>query len=215
MRGYRNRPLDGTDSLKSTQKIFKGKDLNSVASHTPQLRPYRGSKWGWDPRQKLWLELCVHKDLHSRRYYRDQYHGGIAVTNENPTVVIPRRCSISWTWEFTKRSLPQWSCRFKQAGGHGYYPRQDDKAMNIAVKQLDGSYLTSSTTRIEVPNTLAQVSQHRLSRVRRCRGNDRDHPWEDWFDLLANLKTQLVVVRFSVKGISTAIIPATAKRQQV
>ena len=56
--------LSGTDSFAIAQKIFKGKDLSKVASHTLNyghiIDPLTG-------------KVMDEEDLYSRGYYRDQH----------------------------------------------------------------------------------------------------------------------------------------------
>ena len=86
-------------------------------------------------------------------------HGGIAVTNEILQLVIREGARLAEPGEFTKRAFLNGRVDLTQAEAVMDIIRaKTDKAMNIAVKQLDGSlsYLINNT-RQEILNTLAQV----------------------------------------------------------
>ena len=53
-------------------------------------------------------------------------HGGIAVTNEIPQLVIREGARLAEPGEFTKRAFLNGRGRFNPGRSrHGYYPRQD------------------------------------------------------------------------------------------
>ena len=86
-------------------------------------------------------------------------HGGIAVTNEILQLVIREGARLAEPGEFTKRAFLNGRVDLTQAEAVMDIIRaKTDKAMNIAVKQLDGSLSDLiNNTRQEILNTLAQV----------------------------------------------------------
>ena len=151
--------LSGTDSFKIAQKIFKGKDLNSVTSHTLNYGHIV------DPvKDEILDEVMVGAMRSPKTFTREDIieintHGGIAVTNEILQLVIREGARLAEPGEFTKRAFLNGRVDLTQAEAVMDIIRaKTDKAMNIAVKQLDGSLSDLiNNTRQEILNTLAQV----------------------------------------------------------
>lgn len=151
--------LSGTDSFAIAQKIFKGKDLNKVASHTLNYGHII------DPlTDKVMDEVMVGAMKSPKTFTREDIieintHGGIAVTNEILQLAIREGARLAEPGEFTKRAFLNGRVDLTQAEAVMDIIRaKTDKAMNIAVKQLDGSLSDLiNNTRQEILNTLAQV----------------------------------------------------------
>ena len=151
--------LSGTDSFKIAKKIFKGKDLNSVASHTLNYGHIV------DPdKDEILDEVMIGAMRSPKTFTREDIieintHGGIAVTNEILQLVIREGARLAEPGEFTKRAFLNGRVDLTQAEAVMDIIRaKTDKAMNIAVKQLDGSLSDLiNNTRQEILNTLAQV----------------------------------------------------------
>ena len=151
--------LSGTDSFAIAQRIFKGKDLASVASHTLNYGHIV------DPDKNGILdEVMVGAMRSPKTFTREDIieintHGGIAVTNEILQLVIREGARLAEPGEFTKRAFLNGRVDLTQAEAVMDIIRaKTDKAMNIAVKQLDGSLSDLiNNTRQEILNTLAQV----------------------------------------------------------
>ena len=151
--------LSGTDSFAIAQKIFKGKDLSKVASHTPNYGHIV------DPdKDEILDEVMVGAMRSPKTFTREDIieintHGGIAVTNEILQLVIREGARLAEPGEFTKRAFLNGRVDLTQAEAVMDIIRaKTDKAMNIAVKQLDGSLSDLiNNTRQEILNTLAQV----------------------------------------------------------
>lgn len=151
--------LSGTDSFKIAQKIFKGKDLTKVASHTLHYGHIV------DPvTQQVMDEVMVGAMRSPKTFTREDIieintHGGIAVTNEILKLVIREGARLASPGEFTKRAFLNGRMDLTQAEAVMDIIRaKTDKAMNIAVQQLDGSLShLINETRQEILNTLAQV----------------------------------------------------------
>ena len=151
--------LSGTDSFAIAQKIFKGKDLASVASHTLNYGHIV------DPdKNEILDEVMIGAMRSPKTFTREDIieintHGGIAVTNEILQLVIREGARLAEPGEFTKRAFLNGRVDLTQAEAVMDIIRaKTDKAMNIAVKQLDGSLSDLiNNTRQEILNTLAQV----------------------------------------------------------
>ncbi len=151
--------LSGTDSFAIAQKIFKGKDLCKVASHTLNYGHIV------DPdKDEILDEVMVGAMRSPKTFTREDIieintHGGIAVTNEILQLVIREGARLAEPGEFTKRAFLNGRVDLTQAEAVMDIIRaKTDKAMNIAVKQLDGSLSDLiNNTRQEILNTLAQV----------------------------------------------------------
>lgn len=151
--------LSGTDSFKIAQKIFKGKDLTSVAGHTLNYGHIV------DPdKDEILDEVMIGAMRSPKTFTREDIieintHGGIAVTNEILQLVIREGARLAEPGEFTKRAFLNGRVDLTQAEAVMDIIRaKTDKAMNIAVKQLDGSLSDLiNNTRQEILNTLAQV----------------------------------------------------------
>lgn len=151
--------LSGTDALNIANKVFKGKNLHEVASHTINyghiINPAN---------QKILDEVMVTVMLAPKTFTREDVieintHGGIAVTNEILQLLIKQGARMAEPGEFTKRAFLNGRVDLTQAEAVMDIIRaKTDKAMNIAVKQLDGSLSQLiNNTRQEILNTLAQV----------------------------------------------------------
>ena len=151
--------LSGTDSFAIAQRIFKGKDLASVASHTLNYGHIV------DPdKNEILDEVMVGAMRSPKTFTREDIieintHGGIAVTNEILQLVIREGARLAEPGEFTKRAFLNGRVDLTQAEAVMDIIRaKTDKAMNIAVKQLDGSLSDLiNNTRQDILNTLAQV----------------------------------------------------------
>lgn len=151
--------LSGSQAMTIIQKVFKGKDLTKVASHTLNYGHII------DPRnQKILDEVMVGVMLAPRTFTRENVveintHGGIAVTNEILQLLIREGARLAEPGEFTKRAFLNGRIDLTQAEAIMDIIRaKTDKAMNIAIKQLDGSLSKLiKTIRQEILTTLAQV----------------------------------------------------------
>ncbi|HEL1255513.1 TPA: tRNA uridine-5-carboxymethylaminomethyl(34) synthesis GTPase MnmE [Streptococcus equi subsp. zooepidemicus] len=151
--------LSGTKALDIAKSIFKGKDLTTVASHTLNyghiIRPSTG---------EVIDEVMVSVMLAPKTFTREDVieintHGGIAVTNDILQLLIKQGARMAEPGEFTKRAFLNGRIDLTQAEAVMDLIRaKTDKAMSIAIKQLDGSLSQLITnTREEILNTLAQV----------------------------------------------------------
>ena len=151
--------ISGTNAIPIAQNIFKGKNLATVSSHTLNYGHVI------DPdKDKILDEVMVGVMRAPRTFTREDVieintHGGIAVTNEILQLILRQGARMAEPGEFTKRAFLNGRVDLTQAEAVMDIIRaKTDKAMNIAVKQLDGSLKTLiENTRQEILNTLAQV----------------------------------------------------------
>lgn len=151
--------ISGTNAIPIAQNIFKGKNLATVSSHTLNYGHII------DPdKDEILDEVMVGVMRAPRTFTREDVieintHGGIAVTNEILQLILRQGARMAEPGEFTKRAFLNGRVDLTQAEAVMDIIRaKTDKAMNIAVKQLDGSLKTLiEKTRQEILNTLAQV----------------------------------------------------------
>ena len=151
--------ISGTEAVAIANRIFQGKNLETVDSHTLNYGHIL------DPdRNEILDEVMVGVMRAPRTFTREDVieintHGGIAVTNEILQLILRQGARMAEPGEFTKRAFLNGRVDLTQAEAIMDIIRaKTDKAMNIAVKQLDGSLKDLiDNTRQEILNTLAQV----------------------------------------------------------
>lgn len=151
--------ISGTEAVAIANRIFQGKNLETVDSHTLNYGHIL------DPdKDEILDEVMVGVMRAPRTFTREDVieintHGGIAVTNEILQLILRRGARMAEPGEFTKRAFLNGRVDLTQAEAIMDIIRaKTDKAMNIAVKQLDGSLKDLiDNTRQEILNTLAQV----------------------------------------------------------
>ncbi len=151
--------ISGSDAVAIANRIFQGKNLETVDSHTLNYGHIL------DPdRDEILDEVMVGVMRAPKTFTREDVieintHGGIAVTNEILQLILRQGARMAEPGEFTKRAFLNGRVDLTQAEAIMDIIRaKTDKAMNIAVKQLDGSLKDLiDNTRQEILNTLAQV----------------------------------------------------------
>ncbi|HHR3330672.1 TPA: tRNA uridine-5-carboxymethylaminomethyl(34) synthesis GTPase MnmE [Streptococcus pyogenes] len=151
--------LSGTDALAIAQSVFKGKNLDQVASHTINYGHIVDPKTGTIVDEVMVSVMLAPKTFTRENVVEINTHGGIAVTNEILQLLIRQGAKMAEPGEFTKRAFLNGRVDLTQAEAVMDIIRaKTDKAMTIAVKQLDGSLSQLiNDTRQEILNTLAQV----------------------------------------------------------
>ncbi|ESA55040.1 TPA: tRNA uridine-5-carboxymethylaminomethyl(34) synthesis GTPase MnmE [Streptococcus pyogenes] len=151
--------LSGTDALAIAQSVFKGKNLEQVASHTINYGYIIDPKTGTIIDEVMVSVMLAPKTFTRENVVEINTHGGIAVTNEILQLLIRQGARMAEPGEFTKRAFLNGRVDLTQAEAVMDIIRaKTDKAMTIAVKQLDGSLSQLiNDTRQEILNTLAQV----------------------------------------------------------
>ena len=151
--------ISGTEAVAIANRIFQGKNLETVDSHTLNYGHIL------DPdKDEILDEVMVGVMRAPRTFTREDIieintHGGIAVTNEILQLILRQGARMAEPGEFTKRAFLNGRVDLTQAEAIMDIIRaKTDKAMNIAIKQLDGSLKDLiDNTRQEILNTLAQV----------------------------------------------------------
>ncbi|HEP4930583.1 TPA: tRNA uridine-5-carboxymethylaminomethyl(34) synthesis GTPase MnmE [Streptococcus pyogenes] len=151
--------LSGTDALAIAQSVFKGKNLEQVASHTINYGHIIDPKTGTIIDEVMVSVMLAPKTFTRENVVEINTHGGIAVTNEILQLLIRQGARMAEPGEFTKRAFLNGRVDLTQAEAVMDIIRaKTDKAMTIAVKQLDGSLSQLiNDTRQEILNTLSQV----------------------------------------------------------
>nr|WP_303975047.1 tRNA uridine-5-carboxymethylaminomethyl(34) synthesis GTPase MnmE [Streptococcus merionis] len=204
--------LSGTDALTIANRVFRGKDLTTVTSHTINYGHIV------DPLvDKVLDEVMVTVMLAPRTFTRENVveintHGGIAVTNEILQLLIREGARMAEPGEFTKRAFLNGRVDLTQAEAVMDIIRaKTDKAMNIAVKQLDGSLKNLiDNTRQEILNTLAQVEVNidypEYDDVEEMTTQLLREKTEEFAKLLSDLLRTAKRGKILREGLSTAII---------
>ncbi len=149
--------LSGSDAVSIAKKVFQGKDLDKVASHTINY----GHIFDED---RLVDEVMLSVMKAPKTFTREDLveintHGGIAVTQEILQLLLRSGARLAEPGEFTKRAFLNGRIDLAQAESVMDLIRaKTDQAANIAVKQLDGSLShLINNIRQEILESLAQV----------------------------------------------------------
>ena len=154
--------LSGDEAFSIAEKIVrlpKGKTVASLASHTINY----GNVVDPATNEKI-EEIMLVKMVGPRTYTTEDVieincHGGIVTIQKVLALCLEHGARMAEPGEFTKRAFLNGRVDLTQAEAVMDIIRaKTDKAMNIAVKQLDGSLSDLiNNTRQEILNTLAQV----------------------------------------------------------
>lgn len=149
--------LSGSDAVAIAKKVFKGKDLDTVASHTINY----GHIF---EQERLVDEVMLSVMRAPKTFTREDLveintHGGIAVTQEILQLLLRSGARLAEPGEFTKRAFLNGRIDLAQAESVMDLIRaKTDQAANIAIKQLDGSLSNLiNNIRQEILESLAQV----------------------------------------------------------
>ena len=149
--------LSGSEAIAIADKVFTGKSLANCDSHTLNYGHITENTRVLD-------EVMVGVMKAPKTFTREDVveintHGGIAVMNEIRQLLIRNGARRAEPGEFTKRAFLNGRMDLSQAEAVMDIIRaKTDQAMNIAVKQLDGSLSNLiNKTRQEILKTLAQV----------------------------------------------------------
>ena len=151
--------LSGTDAFSIASKVFKGKDLATVPSHSLNYGHIIDPATGQVLDEVMLGAMRSPKTFTREDVIEINTHGGIAVTNEILQLLIRQGARMAEPGEFTKRAFLNGRVDLTQAEAVMDVIRaKTDKAMHNAVRQLDGSLSQLiNETRQEILNTLAQI----------------------------------------------------------
>ncbi|VTT04816.1 tRNA uridine-5-carboxymethylaminomethyl(34) synthesis GTPase MnmE [Streptococcus dysgalactiae] len=204
--------LSGTDALAIAQSVFKGKNLEQVASHTINYGHIIDPKTGTIIDEVMVSAMLAPKTFTRENVVEINTHGGIAVTNEILQLLIRQGARMAEPGEFTKRAFLNGRVDLTQAEAVMDIIRaKTDKAMTIAVKQLDGSLSQLiNDTRQEILNTLAQVEVNidypEYDDVEEMTTALLREKTQEFQSLLENLLRTAKCGKILREGLSTAII---------
>lgn len=151
--------LSGEDALPIAEKIFKGRDLQKVASHTINYGHIVDPENG-----EIIDEVMVSVLRAPKTYTREEMveintHGGIVATNHVLQLLLSHGARLAEPGEFTKRAFLNGRIDLTQAESVMDLIRaKTDRAMQVAVNQLDGNLSRLiKNIRQEILDALAQV----------------------------------------------------------
>lgn len=149
--------LSGTDAIPIAKKVFRGKNLDSVPSHSLNYGHIVENGRAID--EVMVAVMRAPKTFTREDVVEINTHGGVAVTNEILQLLIRSGARMAEPGEFTKRAFLNGRIDLTQSEAVMDLIRaKTDKAMSNALSQLDGSLKNLITnTRQEILNTLAQV----------------------------------------------------------
>lgn len=130
--------VSGEDAVDIVNKIFKGKDLSLVDSHTINY----GFIYDAD---KVIDEVLVSVMLAPRTFTREDVveinvHGGIATTNKVLELLLTNGCRLAEPGEFTKRAFLNGRIDLVEAEGvMDLINAKTEKARSLAINQINGS----------------------------------------------------------------------------
>ncbi|WP_373841537.1 tRNA uridine-5-carboxymethylaminomethyl(34) synthesis GTPase MnmE [Limosilactobacillus sp.] len=151
--------ISGDDAIKVAQKIYRGKDLSKVASHTINYGHII------DPATKEEVdEVMVSVMRAPHTYTREDVieincHGGLLATNRILQLVLSYGARMAEPGEFTKRAFLNGRIDLSQSEAVMDLIRaKTDKSMKVALNQLDGNLSRLiKHLRKDILDVLAQV----------------------------------------------------------
>lgn len=149
--------LSGNDAITIANRVFDGKDLTVVASHT--INYGHITENGQTIDEVMTSVFRAPKTFTREDIVEINTHGGIAVTQEILQLLLRNGARLAEPGEFTKRAFLNGRIDLAQAESVMDLIRaKTDSAANIAIKQLDGSLSNLiNNIRQEILETLAQV----------------------------------------------------------
>ena len=129
--------VSGNDAIKTVNKIFKGKDLNKVDSHTINYGHIIENQNQID-------EVLVNVMKAPRTFTREDVveintHGGIAITNKVLELLLLNGCRLAEPGEFTKRAFLNGRIDLIEAEGvMDLINSKTEKSRKLAINQVNG-----------------------------------------------------------------------------
>ncbi|MCF6418349.1 tRNA uridine-5-carboxymethylaminomethyl(34) synthesis GTPase MnmE [Furfurilactobacillus milii] len=151
--------LSGEEALTTAEKVFKGRDLSKVASHTINY----GHIIDPDTNEEV-DEVMVSVMLAPKTFTREDVieincHGGIVATNRILQLLLSHGARLAEPGEFTKRAFLNGRIDLSQAEAVMDLIRaKTDKSMKVALNHLDGDLAhLIRNLRQDILDVLAQV----------------------------------------------------------
>lgn len=129
--------VSGNEAIQTVNKIFKGKDLNNVESHTINYGHIIDNN-------KIIDEVLVSIMKAPKTFTREDVveintHGGIAITNKVLELLLINGCRLAEPGEFTKRAFLNGRIDLIEAEGvMDLINSKTEKARNLAINQVNG-----------------------------------------------------------------------------
>lgn len=150
--------VSGDDAVEKVDRIFKGKDLTKVPSHTIHY----GHIVDLDTNQVI-EEVMVSIMRAPRTFTRENIveincHGGLVSVNKVLQLILAQGVRLAEPGEFTKRAF-KWTYRLITSRScYGFDSSKTDRAMNVAINQMEGRLSKLiGLLRQEILETLAHV----------------------------------------------------------
>ncbi len=194
--------LSGTDAIAIANKVFKGRDLETVTSHTINYGHIVENEETID-------EVMVSVMRAPKTFTREDV---VEINTNGGQLLIRSGARMAEPGEFTKRAFLNGRVDLTQAEAVMDLIRaKTDKAMAVAVSQLDGSLKDLiNNTRQEILNTLAQVEVNidypEYDDVEEVTTALVREKTQDFQALLENLLATAKRGKILREGLSTAII---------
>ena len=130
--------VSGNDAIKNVNKIFKGTDLEKVASHTINYGHIIYNNEIID--EVLVSVMRTPKTFTREDVVEINCHGGIATTNKVLELLLMNDCRLAEPGEFTKRAFLNGRIDLVEAEGiMNLIDSKSELARKLSLKQLDGS----------------------------------------------------------------------------
>lgn len=151
--------LSGEDAVKIANKLFKGKNLSKVASHTINYGHIVDPETSEVVDEVMVSVLLAPKTFTKEDMVEINCHGGIVVTNKILQLLLKHGARMAEAGEFTKRAFVNGRIDLTQAESVMDIVRaKTDKARQVAMNQLEGGLLVKiRTMRQETLDTLANI----------------------------------------------------------
>ena len=129
--------ISGKDSVKIVNKIFKGKDLEKVETHTINYGHIVDNNKMID--EVLVSVMLAPKTFTLENIVEINAHGGIATTNKILELLLLNGCRLAEPGEFTKRAFLNGRIDLIEAEGiMDLINAKTEKSLNLAINQLNG-----------------------------------------------------------------------------
>lgn len=129
--------ISGTDAISITNSIFKGKDLEKVASHTINYGHIMHNNEIID--EVLVSVMKAPKTYTTENIVEINCHGGIATTNKILNILLNKGCRLAEYGEFTKRAFLNGRIDLLKAQGiMDLIESKTEQSRKLAINQLSG-----------------------------------------------------------------------------
>lgn len=131
--------LSGSEAIATANRVFTGKDLTEVSTHTIHYGKLKDPETGQIADEVMVSVLRGPKTFTREDIVEINCHGGLVAANRTLELVLGGKVRLAEPGEFTKRAFLNGRIDLSQAEGVMDLIRaKTDKAMNVALKQLDG-----------------------------------------------------------------------------